>query len=323
MIDKILGKDIGTYVKKHRLMMFYAILPAIITAMLAVVPVIITKSFIDEGIMKSGTSVQFTESAEPETYETQDKSAGSTESQVSAQEKMVKKYSSVVIRWLQILNIVDNPPPSMVMIILAAVAALAFLFQSITTYLSDLAAAAFSNRSIKDLRIDLHKKFMSLNQGFFDKNKAGLLISRSTADLSVMQNSISNITIGLVQYPLLILFFTVYLLIQNFRLTLIVFIAAPVILGLIHLFGRKVKKHSIRVQDATADVTSVYQETLLCLKIIQGFCTAENRSQKFREAADFLYKKTMHWNRWLRGMGPMMDATLFIILPAILIAGIL
>jgi subfamily B ATP-binding cassette protein MsbA len=302
MIDKILGKDIGKYVKKHYLLMVCTIMPAIITAMLAVIPIIITESFIDDGMMKSDIATSSVESTETDT---------------------LGKSGSVAINILTRYNIIENPTPNMIMIVLAIIGAVAFFFKSVTTYFSELAAAAFSNRAVRDIRIDLHKKFMSLHQGFYHKNKAGALISRSTVDLAVMQNSISNITIGLVLYPLLILFFTGYLLYKDYKLTLIVFLTVPVILGLIRLFGRKVKKHSIRVQDATADVTTFYQETLLCLKVIQGFCTSEKRSQKFKEAADFLYKKTMHWNRWLRGMGPMMDSTLFVILPAILIVGIL
>ena len=303
MIDKILGKDIGKYVKKHYLLMACTIMPAIITAMLAVIPVILTESFIDDGMMKSDVEPSSLESTELESTE------------------ILGKKGSFFIKMLASYNIIENPTPNKIMVILAIIATISVIFKSITTYFCELSAAAFSNRAIKDLRIDLHKKFMSLDQGFYHKNKAGALISRSTADLAVMQNSISNITIGLVQYPLLILFFSGYLLNKDYKLTLIVFVIVPVILGLIRLFGRKVKKHSIRVQDATADVTTVYQETLLCLKVIQGFCTSENRSLKFQKAADFLYKKTMHWNRWLRGTGPIMDCTVFIILPAILIAG--
>ena len=54
MIDRILGKDIGKYVKKYRLLMVFTIIPAVFTAMLAVIPVILTESFIDDGMMRIG-----------------------------------------------------------------------------------------------------------------------------------------------------------------------------------------------------------------------------------------------------------------------------
>jgi len=219
------------------------------------------------------------------------------------------------------LVIVKDISPNLLLLLLACIAFVSVLCKSFTIYLSQLAATAFSNRAIKSMRIDLLDKFISLDQRFYNRHKAGVLISRSTADLAVMQGTIANIIIGLVQHPLTALMFLVYLMFMNYQLTLIVFVAGPAIVGLIRLFGRKVKKHSTKVQDATADVISSYQETLLCLKVIQGFCIDGIQSKKFRELTDQLYKKVMHWSRWNLGLGPMMDSTVFLILPAILIAG--
>ena len=92
-------------------------------------------------------------------------------------------------------------------------------------------------------------------------------------------------------------------------------------MGLIRLFGRKVKKHSTRVQDALSQVTSAYQENLLLLKVVQGFCADEKEERKFRLLTEQLYKKVMHWSRWFLGLGPMMDSTVFLVLPAVLIVG--
>jgi subfamily B ATP-binding cassette protein MsbA len=108
---------------------------------------------------------------------------------------------------------------------------------------------------------------------------------------------------------------------MNYRLTLLIFLIAPIIVGLIRLFGRKVKKHSRRVQDSVAGLTAAYQETLLCLKIVQGFCMGPGESKKFRKLADEVYRRVMAWNRWHLGLGPMMDSTVFLILPGVLIIG--
>ncbi|MBN1626853.1 MAG: ABC transporter ATP-binding protein [Deltaproteobacteria bacterium] len=217
--------------------------------------------------------------------------------------------------------VMDNLSTSSFLIILGIVAFVSMLFKSMSSYIGNLAAAAFSQRAIRSLRIDLFNKFLSLHQGFYDKHKAGALISRSTADLAVMQTRIATITTGLIQHPLTAFVFLVYLMIFNYKLTLFVFISVPLIIGCIRLFGRKAKKHSIRVQDAIAELTSNYQEVLLCLKVVQGFCIGKSQSEKFQTLADKLYKKSMHWSRWNLGLGPMMDATVFLVLPAILLLG--
>ena len=297
MLDRILGKEIAFYVRSHRGLVVCALFLTAISALFVVVPAYLLQPFVDEG-MKTGS--------DPATWRI----------------PWIVLDSESGLSWHRTeLVLVDNISPNRLLILLTFVAFLSVLFKSITIYFSQVAATAFSNRAIRSIRTDLFDKFVSLPLGFYHKHKAGELISRSTADLTVMQERIANILIGLVQHPLTALVFLIYLFMMNYRLTLLVFFTVPLIVGLIRLFGRKVKKHSSRVQDAVSHVTSAYQETLLCLKVVQGFSAGKKESKKFRLMADRLYKKVMRWNRWSLGLGPMMDSTVFLVLPAVLILG--
>ena len=297
MLEKILGKEISKYLKKYKLLILCAILPACIASIMAVVPAEILPSLVDKGMSTETEPVSLT-----------------------IKVPVWDSDSSFPIK-LENREFVKDTTPNSLLILVSIIFLISTIFKSITIYMSRMAAAAFSNRAIRAIRIDLYNKFISLHQGFYHEYKIGALISRSTADLTVMQSTISNIVIGLVMQPLMGLLFLLSALKMNYKLTLIVLITTPIILGLIRLFGRKVKKHSKKVQESTAEVTSAYQETLLCLKVVQGFCTIENHSGKFQELANILYKKTMHWNLWLRGLVPMMDSVMALILPAILIGG--
>jgi len=297
VLDRILGKDIAFYVKAHHGLVVCALVLTAISTLFVVVPAYLLQPFVDEG-MKSGS--------DPATWKI----------------PWIVFDSGAGLSWHRTeLVLVDRISPNRLLVLLTLIAFLSVLLKSITIYFSQIAASAFSNRAIQSVRTDLYDRFISLPLGFYHKHKAGELISRSTADLTVMQERISNILIGLVEHPLTALAFLAYLFLMNYRLTLLVFFTAPVIIGLIWLFGRKVKKHSTRVQNAMADVTSAYHETILCLKVIQEFCTDQKESNKFRELANHLYKKVMHWNRWYLGLGPMMDPTVFLVLPAVLLIG--
>jgi ATP-binding cassette, subfamily B, bacterial MsbA len=353
MLDQILGKDIASYIKKQRLLIVSSIMLTMLSTIFAVIPVTLIEPFIDKSALISGLGTSDSDKPANQALETlrEDKSAliGALEkSNVSETttkavktllvDKTVKtdlKTTDFKIPWLKFESdsifsirttqrvLMKNISFKFYLIILCIIAFVSTFCKSITLYLSNLSAAAFSQRAIKSMRIDLFNKFVSLHQGFFDKHKAGVLISRSTADLAVMQQRIATITIGLVQHPLTAVVFLIYLFYKNPVLTLMVFIAGPLIYGCIRLFGRKAKKHSIRVQDAIAEITSTYQEVLLCLRVIQGFCIGQSQSEKFRGLADQLYKKTMHWSRWNLGLGPMMDTTVILILPGILLLGML
>ena len=295
MLDKILGKDIATYVKAHQGLLIVTIILTALSALLFVVPAYLLQPFIDEGMKKASDPVEW---RIPWLTSGPNWSFERTE-----------------------LVLVSGISPNSLLVLLTSIAFLSVILKSITIYLSEITAAAFSNRAIKTLRIDLAEKFIALPLTFYHKRKSGELIARATADLAVMQGSISIIIIGLVQHPLSAAVFLVYLLLMNYKLTIMAIIVAPLIVGLVRLFGRKVKKHSTRVQDATADVTSSYQEIILLIKVIKGFCRGEYESDRFRKLSDNLYKRVMRWNRWQLGIGPMMDSSVFLILPIVLIIG--
>ena len=297
MLDYVLGKDLAYYVRAHRALLLCSMALTAVAALFVVIPAYLLQPFIDEG-MKAGT--------EPASWKIPWITVGFENGMTWTRTERV---------------LIDSISPNTLLLILSLVAFLSILFKSLATYLSQLAAAAFSNRAIRSLRVDLFEKFLSLPLGFYHKRKAGELLSRSTADLTVMQERIANILIGLVEHPLSAFAFMLYVLVMNYKLTLLLFFVVPLMVGMIRLFGRKVKKHSTRVQDAMARVTGAYQEALLCLKVVQGFCMAETEVQRFRRLANDLYRNVIRWNRWSIGLSPIMDATGFLVLPAVLIVG--
>jgi subfamily B ATP-binding cassette protein MsbA len=297
MIDYLLGKEIASYVKRHKWLVICALVLTALSSLLVVIPAYLLQPFVDEG-MKSGS--------DPVTWKI----------------PWIAFEPGSWFSWHRTERVlVQDVAPNVLLLILTLVGLAAVMLKSISMYFGELSAAAFSNRAVRSLRVDLFRKFVSLPLGFYEKKKSGELVARATADLTVMQGRISSVIIGYIQHPLSAAVFLVYLLVMNFKLTLLVFLVAPVVLGLIRLFGRKVKKHAIRVQDTTAEVTSAYQETLLCLKVVHGFFKGEWETHRFRQQADQLYKRVMHWHRWDLGMGPLMDCVMFLILPGILIVG--
>jgi ATP-binding cassette, subfamily B, bacterial MsbA len=295
MLKKILGKDIAGYISPHKRLIMLAIILTALSSLLIIIPVYLLQPFVDEGMKMTNDPVEW------------------KIPWITFQYPLSFKRTELVL--------VSHISPNGLLVILTAVAFISVVLKSITIYFGELAAVAFSNRSIRELRVELAQKFISLPLSFYHKRKIGELIARATADLTVMQANIGNVIIGLIRQPLTTIVFLIYLFFMNWRLTLITIIVAPIIVSLIRIFGRKIKKHSARVQDATAEVTSSYQEILLLLKVIKGFCMGHYESKKFRFLAENLYKKVMHWNRYRLGMGPMMDSTLFLILPLILITG--
>jgi subfamily B ATP-binding cassette protein MsbA len=297
MFKSLLGDQIVRYAKAHRWLIVWSLILSLLSSLFVVIPAYLLQPFVDKG-MEMGSG--------PVTWKIPWISLG--------QEGFFSWHRTKLV-------LLDNVSPNRLLVVLTLVAFAAVLLNSATGYLSKLAAVAFSNRVIRSLRIDLFRKFVSLPMCFYHKRKSGELVARATADLTVMQGQISNVIIGLIEYPMTAAVFLVFLFIRNYRLTLLIFIIGPLLMGLFRFFGRKVKKHAARVQDANAEAASAYQETILCLKVVHGFFQGDFEVERFKALADHLYKRTMRWRFWHLGLSPMMDIAAFLVLPGVLIAG--
>jgi subfamily B ATP-binding cassette protein MsbA len=297
MLTTILGKDLARYVKAHKSLLVFSLVLTAFSALFLVIPVYLIQPFIDEG-MRTGT--------DPVTWKIP---------WVSLQFEGGFSWKRTE---LVLLNQVSS---ERLLFVLGAIAFLSMLIKSVIGYFSELASAAFSNRAVRSVRTDLFAKFLSLPLEFYHKQKTGELVSRSTADLTVMQERISHILIGLVQHSLTAAVFLAFLLLSNYKLTLLVFFAVPLIVLPVRLFGKKVKKRASMVQEMTSYVTAAYQETLLCLKVVQGFFMNRKEAERFAVLANRLYKSVMRWCRWDRGLGPLLDSLAFLVLPGIFIVG--
>ncbi len=297
MLNFILGKNLAFYVRRHRKLLIASIFLTILATLFAVIPAYLIQPFLDQG-MKTGSQL------------------------VTWKVPWIELEPGSWTSWHRTERVVvEGIPVNTLIMLLAGIAFLSILAKSLSTYIGELCAAAFSNRAVRSLRADIFAKFVSLPLEFHYSKRSGELIARATADVGRLQAAIVQILIGLIQHPLTALVFLIYLLILNFKLTLFVICMTPLIVGIVRLFNRKVKKHAFRVQDATADVTSAYQETLLCIKIVLGFFKGKEEGRRFQDLVDILYKRTMRLCRWNLGMKPILDATGFLVLPAILFAG--
>jgi subfamily B ATP-binding cassette protein MsbA len=297
MFKSLLGERIARYARVHRRLIVWALILSLFSSLFVVIPAYLLQPFVDKGMgMGAG----------PVTWKIPWISFG--------QQGLFSWHRTERV-------LLENVSSNHLLVVLTLVAFVAVLLNSVTGYLSKLAAVAFSNRVILSLRVDLFRKFVSLPLGFYHRRKSGELVARATSDLTVMQGQISNVIIGLIEYPMTAAVFLAFLFIKNFKLTLLLFIVGPLIMGLFRFFGRKVKKHAARVQDANAGVASAYQETILCLKVVHGFFQGDFEVEKFKALANQLYKRTMRWRFWHLGLSPMMDVAVFLVLPGVLIAG--
>ena len=127
-------------------------------------------------------------------------------------------------------------------------------------------------RVVADLRKAVYDHVISLSPAFFETTRTGEVLSRLTADTTLIQSVVGSSASIEMRNLLLFLGGSVLLVISSPKLTGLVFIMLPVVIAPIIVFGRRVRRLSRESQDRVADIASFAEETLNAITVVQAFC---------------------------------------------------
>ncbi len=126
-------------------------------------------------------------------------------------------------------------------------------------------------RVVADLRRAVYDQVLKLSPGFFEVTRAGEILSRLTADTSLLQTVIgSSLSIALRNALTLIGGLTL-LIYTNAKLTGLVALVVPAVIVPIMRYGRKVRRLSRDSQDRLADVGAYAEESLNAIRTVQAY----------------------------------------------------
>ncbi len=103
-------------------------------------------------------------------------------------------------------------------------------------------------RIIADMRERLYNHLQNLSLSFFTKTPTGILISRITNDVNLIQASVSNAITGLLKDVFTIIGLTGIVFYRNWKLAIIAFLIFPLALIPIKEFGKRLRKFSRKSQ---------------------------------------------------------------------------
>ncbi len=130
-------------------------------------------------------------------------------------------------------------------------------------------------RIVRNLREKLFASYLRLDVGFFDGQMTGDLMSRLTADATMMQNALSVNISMILRNAVAVIGGFVLLFVTSWQLTLALLAILPPAAWLAASFSRKVKGMSHAVQTAVGEASSVAEETIGNMRTVKSFA-AEN-----------------------------------------------
>ncbi len=141
-------------------------------------------------------------------------------------------------------------------------------------------------RVVADIRKAVYERLITLSPEFFEENRPGEIVSRLTADTTLVQTIVGSSMSVWARNFLIATAGTVLLFIQSPKLMTYIAIVIPVLLGIIIVVGRRVKSLSRTSQDKVADVGARANESLSALNIVQAFTQEQSEAKRFGDHVD-------------------------------------
>ena len=158
-----------------------------------------------------------------------------------------------------------------------------FFFRNLFRYLALFFLTPIRNGVVHDLRMDLHKKIISLPLPFFTEKRKGDLTARLTSDLVEIEWSIMSSLEMIFKDPLSIIIYLMTLIFISPELTTFVVILFPVTGLVIGVIGKSLKKSSDRGQNKMGDLLSIIDENISGLRIIKAFNAEKHINNNFQK----------------------------------------
>ncbi len=144
-----------------------------------------------------------------------------------------------------------------------------------------------SDKIAVKLRRDLMNKYLSLNLAFFQNfmRGSGGLISRMLSDIQIIQDSIHKLA-DFIREPFLVIFSLGYLIYLDWKLTLFIVLAIPIVTGVLRKMAKSLRKYGHRSQETMEDLTKTLKESLDGTRIVQSFNLEGEMRNRFNKQAD-------------------------------------
>jgi len=144
------------------------------------------------------------------------------------------------------------------------------------------------------LRIRVFGQMQRQSMAFFDREKAGVLVARMTADIESMAELVQW---GLMQFlsSFLLLFFALFLLLSlSWQLTLISLLVFPFLIAASVKFQRDSNKAYLEVREKVGANLSALQEGIAGVRVIQAYAREDEQIRRFEESNRALFRSHLH-----------------------------
>ncbi len=155
------------------------------------------------------------------------------------------------------------------------------LVYAVASYAQTYLVGWVGQRALQDLRVRLFNHLQQLSIGFYSRNRAGVIISRMTNDVEALDQLVEDGIATLFQSGLTLIGVVVILLVLDFHLALLTFLAIPILL-IGGVAFRIASADAYRLtREKIATITGYLAETLSGIRVVRVFGQEPRHIEEF------------------------------------------
>ncbi len=147
---------------------------------------------------------------------------------------------------------------------------------------------------LRDLRVRVFDRMQIQSMAFYDRNKAGVLVARMTADIESMGELIQWGLLQFVGAGLLLVFTLIVLAVVSWQLMLVVTVVLPIVIVASVRFQRRSNVAYLDVRDNVAQTLSALQEGIAGVRVVQAYDRQDEQVRRFNTTNRRLLGAHMH-----------------------------
>lgn len=178
-------------------------------------------------------------------------------------------------------NLYTVPREHMLVGIPLAIIAVALL-KGVSSYGQSYFMGYVGQGVVRDIRKRLYDHVLSLPVNYFTTNPTGVLISRLTNDVNLLQTTTSEAISTVLKQSLTIVVLATVIISLDWKLALAASIALPMSVYPMRKLGKRMKKVSTKTQVTMGTMTTLLHEAIAGIRIVKAFCMEGYESARFQ-----------------------------------------
>jgi len=154
------------------------------------------------------------------------------------------------------------------------------------TYAQTYLTGWVGERILADLRTRLFGHLQRLSLGFYERNRAGVIISRLTNDVEALDQLVTDGVTSLVQNTLTLLGTAVLLFVLDWRLALATLAVIPLMSVATAIFRSRSSRAYAAVRERLGLVTATLAEDIAGMRVVQAFSRERANTRNFQTVAE-------------------------------------